>query len=726
MLMGTIFLGLALIASIAAVGALLWGRSLGPVDGEPITNTGYFATFTATAGYTVSVLIMLAAFFRQDFTFQYVAENHPTDVSSLAWLYKISGMWAGREGSLLFWAWLLSLFAAWIAYRRMDKTDDLSNMGIMVTNVVMALFGAAMMLSQPNNPFKATPAEWLGPNGELLTSAAMNPLLQHWAMILHPPTLFIGYAGLTIAFAFAMASLIVNDPSKAWVEIVDRVTVFSWLFLGMGIGLGSIWAYVVLGWGGYWAWDPVENASLLPWLTGVALIHSFTVYKRRDGFKRWAIFSAAISFSLVVLGTFITRSGIVQSVHAFQEDPVSKWLFGFMIVAPLVATAIGLWLRGDSFSGNDEFESLTSKEAAYYFNNVLMILAAVLVAYMTITSALPTWMPFGKQSIGVDTYNMLARPVGILYAFILAVCPILMWRKTEGPAFWSRFKWPATAAAVIFAALIAEWWVVLRPIYNFMVAQGGKSAKGFEAFGPPAIYHGLAILAFLAASFIISTATWLFIDGARKRAAAKGGTFFGSLGNILFKARTQSGGYLSHIGIGIILIGLVGSAMYVRDVRKMIDDKPGQVSFKVDNYTFNYQGIKDRQLPNGDVDSIAVFNVDKNGKPVGTMSPGLTQFARQEQTRLNAAVSSEPLRDIFVVWEGNQNNQLSMNVKVNPLIWFAWGGFIILMCGSALAAWPRRRSELVVVSTSDKAGSAKSASARSSGKGRSSGAKKKK
>ena len=209
-------------------------------------------------------------------------------------------------------------------------------MGLMVTNIVLMLFSAGMLFSDAEQPVQGRRRpSYLDASGKLVGEAAawgMNPLLQHWAMILHPPTLFIGYAGLTIPFAFAIAALIVNDGSKAWVEIVDRITVFSWLFLGAGIGLGSVWAYVVLGWGGYWGWDPVENASLLPWLTGVGLLHSFTIYRKRDGFKKWAIALASVTFALVILGTFITRSGIVQSVHAFQADPVSLYLFLGMIV----------------------------------------------------------------------------------------------------------------------------------------------------------------------------------------------------------------------------------------------------------------------------------------------------------------------------------------------------------------------------------------------------------
>ncbi len=694
-----LFLGLGFIASLVAVGAFFWGRSLGK-DGEGVANVGYLATFAAMGAYTVSVFVMVAAFYRLDFSFLYVAENHSTDASSLAWLYQLSGLWAGREGSLLFWAWLLAIFAAYVSYRRMEIDDDLSRVGIAITNIVLALFGAAMLFSQPNNPFKATPPELIGANGELLgtlANSAMNPLLQHWAMILHPPTLFIGYAGLTIPFAFALAAIIVNDGSKKWVEIVDRITVFSWLFLGAGIGLGSVWAYVVLGWGGYWAWDPVENASLLPWLTGVGLIHSFTVYRRRDGFKKWAIVNAAATFALVILGTFITRSGIVQSVHAFQQDPVSMYLFGFMIVAPIVAVVVGMFMRGSTFDGNDDFESLTSKEAAYYFNNLLMLVAAILVAYMTVSSALPTWLPFGGQSIGITAYDYLARPIGILYALILAVCPLLSWRQTPAHVFWSRFKWPAVVGSAIFALLMAEWALSLRPIYDAMVAAGGEGARKFLAWGPAGLYHGVGIVGLFAGAFLIATTLFLFIEGARKRSAAKGESFFAALGNIMLKARTQSGGYLSHIGIGLIIIGLVGSSMFVLDVRAMVDDKPGS-TFTVDDYTFTYQGLEENELANGDMDARAVFAVTRDGRDVGTIRPGLLQFAKQQQTKLNADVKSEPLRDIFVVFEGLQGEQLSMNVKINPLIWFAWGGFAVLMIGSALAAWPKSQPQLEAVS----------------------------
>ncbi len=693
LILGQVSLGVALIAALAAVGAFLWGRSLGEKNGAGVSKFGYWATFAGAGALTVSVLVMLIAMFSKDFTFMYVAENHSTDVSGLSWLYQLSGLWAGREGSLMFWAWLLALFASWIAYRELDKRDDLANMGLMVTNFILFLFAFGMMFSEPNMPFKASPAEWLGPNGELLTAAGMNPLLQHWAMILHPPTLFIGYAGLTIPFAFAIAAMIVNDGSKRWVEMVDRVTIFSWLLLGAGIGLGSVWAYVVLGWGGYWAWDPVENASLLPWLTGVGLIHSFTVYRKRNAFKRWAVMMSAFTFALVILGTFITRSGVVQSVHGFAPDNLSLWLFLFMILGSVIAAGIGLYLRWETFAGDDEFESLSSKEAAYYFNNVLMLVAGLLVAYMTVSSALPSWMPYGGQSIGATAYDLLARPVGILYILILAVCPILSWRKTGAALFWQRIKWPLVGGAVIFGLLLAEWWLTLKPIYEATIANGGEGARKLATWGPSVVYQGIAVVALFAASLLIATTTALFIDGARKRAAARDENFFAALWHIMTTARSQSGGYLAHIGMGIILIGLVGSSMFVLDNRIQLEDKPG-ASFKVSNYTFTYQGIQDTTLANGDTNSVATFEVSKDGKPIGVVTPGLTQFARQQQTKLNARVLAEPLRDLFVVWEGNQDNKLSMNVKINPLIGFAWGGFALLLLGTALAAWPKKRPAL--------------------------------
>ena len=705
--LGFALLVIGFLATLVSIGTLLLGHGLGVKQGEKMTNVGYLATFVAMGSLTLATALMVLAFFRVDLSFMYVAENHSPDVSNLAWLYKLSGLWAGREGSFLLWAWILSLFASWVAYKRIEFTDRLSNMGLMITNIVLALFTAGMMFSEPNNPFKATPPAFLDPTTHQLVGEAakwgMNPLLQHWAMILHPPTLFIGYAGMTIPFAFAIAALIVNDGSKKWVELTDRITIFSWLFLGAGIGLGAVWAYVVLGWGGYWGWDPVENASLLPWLTGVGLLHSFTVFRKRDGFKRWSVMLSAFTFALVILGTFITRSGILadSSVHSFAPDNISLWLFLFMIVASLAAAGIGLLMRWDTFSGNDEFESLTSKEAAYYFNNVIMLVAGLVVAYLTISAALPKGFPLGGQSIPGTTFDSVARPVGILYLAILAVCPLLSWRGTDGATFWKRIKWPLGGAVVLFGLLMAEYFFNLRQIYYFMITQGTLPGQKMASAGPGWYYETLAVLGLLVASLLISSQLSLFIDGAIKRSKARSENFFAALWSIFTKARSQSGGYLSHIAMGIILIGLVGSAMFVMDQTFLVKSTPGS-TFQVDRYTFTYRGITDSTLANGNKVTKAQFDITSGGKPVSTITPGQTAFPTSENPRLDAAVLSQPLRDIFVVFQGQeQSGDLSVNVKVNPLIGFSWFGFALLLLGTTLAAWPKAGArELAAVSTS--------------------------
>ena len=712
--LGQTTLWVAFAAALVSIGALVFGHLQGAKKGEGLTNVGYLATFVAAGVLTISIFIMVVSFFRQDFTLLYVAENHSPDTSGLSWLYKLSGLWAGREGSFLLWTWFISLFASFVAWKRIEITDALSNMGLMVTNIVLALFAAAMLFSDSNAPFKVTPVGSIDPTTHQLigeaTAWGMNPLLQHWAMILHPPMLFLGYAGMTVPFAFALAALIVNDGSRAWVDIVDRITIFAWLFLGAGIGLGAVWAYVVLGWGGYWGWDPVENASLLPWLTGVGLLHSFTVFKRRDGFKRWAISLSGSTFALVILGTFITRSGIVQSVHAFSPDLVSQYLFESMIIAAVVVPLFLLAVRWKTFEGNDEFESLTSKEAAYYFNNVIMLVAGWLVAYLTVTSAIPVWFhigstvfpPLAHTSVPGTTYDAVARPVGIFYLSILAFCPLLAWRATDWSTLWKRLQIPLAGAAIIFLLLVAEWVTTLKPIYDFMVAQTSEPARKFLIAGPPWYYHALAIVGFLVASVLISNMLWLFIDSAIKRAQSREENFFAALWSIVTKARSQSGGYIVHIGMGIIMIGLIGSAMYVQDQTFMVKDQVG-TTFKMADYTFTYQGVDEATLANGNTTSKMKLAVSRGGRQLGVITPGMTNFTATQQNRLDAKVFSEPLRDIFVVFQGGSNGQLVVNVKINPLIWFSWGGFIILLLGTVLAVWPKPGGrELTSVKTQPK------------------------
>jgi len=682
--LGNVLLGLASVCAVASIVAF----AMGGKDGANPRKVGHLLTLGVFGFSTLAVLLLATAFLSENWSLIYVVFNHPTITGPWAWMYRLSGVWAGREGSLLFWQWILAMYAAFLAVKFIKADSRLGATGLAIVNFVQLFFLAALFIEQ-NNPFMMTPAGYVDPTtGALLTSAAMNPLLQTWAMLLHPPTLFIGYAGLTVPFAFALAALITGDVSKRWVVFSDRITVFSWLLLGIGIGLGSVWAYIELAFGGYWAWDPVENASILPWFTGVALIHSMTVYRRRGGFKAWTFVLAAVTFVFVLLGTFITRSGVVQSVHAFAEDPLSFWLFLTMMVGSLGVVLVGVAMRWKSLvTESDGFERIASKEGSYYFNNVIMLIASVLVAYMTLTSAFPTWMPLGGQSIKPPAFDALARPLGIFYILVMTACPVLSWGGGDWKKLWDRGKMPIVIGTALAAFFVFLYFTVMLP---FFTPDGST---------PDWWHHFLAVAGVVTAGYAIALPIWLFIDGARKRAASTETSFGAALGWILTKARTQSGGYLTHLGMGIILIGLVGSTMFVRTHQVVLPQQPG-ASQSAEGYTFTFVDLEEtqenvREGGSGDTVYTLVTDVSKNGKSVQIARPQIRfpqQLAAQNQTTQHVALVIEPFKDVFLSFSGvDQANNANLTIKFFPLQSWVWGGFIVTILGTGLASWPKKR-----------------------------------
>jgi len=739
--LGSLLLGLSLLGAVVSIGALVFGHKVGPRDGKKITSVGYIGTLVVFLTTTLATLLLLVALMTKDFSFLYVIQNHSRDVSSLSWLYSISALWAGREGSLLFWAWLLSTYSAYMAWRRMSTADPVSNLGLAVLNFVQVFFLVALFFDT-NNAFVAAPAGAVDAAGNLVgqfVTSGMNPLLQHWAMILHPPTLFIGYAGLTVPFAFALGALFANDGSKHWVEIVDRVTVFAWLALGIGIGLGAIWAYVVLGWGGYWAWDPVENASLLPWLTGVGLLHTFTVYRRRGSFKNWAVMMSAVSFVLVLLGTFITRSGVIASVHGFEPDVVSLWWFLSMMVLSILVPALMLWKRKEAFKSDNEFTSLMSKEGSHYFTNVFMLLSALLVAALTLAPAkIP--VPFtsiiwqvSSTTFSASAFDLLARPVGIIFVLIMTVCPILSWGATGAAAFWKRAKWPFAGAGVLGAVFIGIWYTSMLP--NYIISHnldGTVATKGLPALaGIQAIIdHTESIIGLLVAAWAIALPIYLFIEGSRARARARGENPFAAFFHILFKSRSQSGGYLTHLGVGIVLVGLIGSSMYVQTIRMAVADKAGsalewvadstQPDWKpnLGGYSLVYQGFNSTTLENKDVQQTVKLDLKQGDATIASLSPSVVELANRSEnqsTRYLAALDVGLLRDVFVAFQGVDQSSgtpvLQFEVKINPMISWAWVGFVIMILGTGIAMVPKRERVLAAVPAQATAMKKKSAQA---------------
>lgn len=704
------FAGVVMSALCLLIGQVLHVR--GKKDAADTASWGGCAAAVLAAfALTVCCGILVYCFMVGDMSIQYVLMEHSDADGPLGVLYRFAGLWAGREGSLLFWAWLISVFNAVVAVRAMKHLDRLDCMALFVSDLVLSAFVAVCLFSESNMPFTATAAPYIDENGRLTALAqalGMSPLLEHWAQAIHPPTLFIGYAGLTIPFAYAIAALIVNDSSDKWVVRAGRYAMFSWLFLGIGIGLGAIWAYVVLGWGGYWAWDPVENASLLSWMVALALVHSFTVYRQRGAFKRWSVMCACLAFAFVVVGTFITRSGVVQSVHAFAGDPVSLVLFGALIAVAVAVGVIGLAIRWKSFASDDAIESMASKAAAYYFNNVIMIVFTFVLAYLTVASALPSFLPFGGQALSAGTYDAIARPLGIAYCLIIAVCPLLAWSKTDRVQFVRLAKVPALCAAVLFAVLMVYFVTTLYPAYDEVIqaaaasdaSQAAKAAADdLLAQGPVWYYNGLAIAGFAVASLLFFNTLFLIARAASKRARTTGknpvAAFFGMVGS----NSARYGGYIAHFAMSVILIGLIGSSMYVTEKTGYIafDEEANTAeSFVIDDYELRYTDSAVEVQPNGDDVLYRVeFDVYKTGGSyVGHVDPSVQLVSSTQQTKLNASVISLPTEDLFVVYRGvNEAGDLSMDVRVNPLVSFAWIGFALLMLGTAIAAFGRRRKQ---------------------------------
>lgn len=685
-------------------------------SGSTLLWGGHIATILTFAGLTFCCGLLVFCFVSGDNTIQYVVNGRSHADGVLGTFYRVAGLWEGREGSLLFWAWLISAFNLVVAIRNMKRLERIDSMALLVSQLVLACFLGLLLFSENNSPFIATATKYLNSNGSLNAAGSilgMNSLLEHWAMAVHPPALFIGYAGLTIPFAYAIAALIVNDSSDAWVRKCQRYTMVSWFFLGIGIGLGAIWAYVVLGWGGYWGWDAVENASLFPWLIGVALIHSFTVYRRRGAFKRWAVMCACLTFAFVITGTFISRSGLVQSVHAFEGDALSLALFGSLIAASLLAGIIGIIIRWKSFgpkdSADENVDNIVSRDAAYYFNNVIMVVFTFLICYLTVASALPSWLPFGGQALSAGTYNAVARPLGVLYCLVLAECPLLGWRSTDRADFLARAKVPGICAAVLFALLMVFMVTNLWPAYDATIAAGGSNGIGLAAEGPAWYYKGLSAVGFAVASLIFFNTLFKIGRNTSKWAHSHNVSPFVAFFKMIDGHASTYGGYLAHLGIAVILVGLIGSAMFVTEKTGYVayDSATNTAAdFTVQDYTLKYTGnsvIEDASKAN--IYYTAEYDVYRGGSYVGHVAPTLQLVEATQQTKSNAAVIGFPEEDLFVVYKGvNTNGAFSMDVRVNPLIRFVWGGFALLMLGALLAGVGRRagkKAELESVAAAD-------------------------
>jgi len=721
LLLGQSGLYLGLLGAAAAVILYTFGyirkRQGATAFGNQLQSGGNYATLASMMGMTIAVMVLIVGFITRDFSMLYIAENHSKDVTSIAFFLDISALWAGQAGSLLFWAWVMTLFAGYLAFRNSRQSDETSlhAMSLMVLNFLILVFSSFMVLTKGHMPFLETPAH-MYVDGQLVGAATrfgMNPLLQHWAMVLHPPTLFLGYAGLAVPFAYGMGAIITRNLSSDWVKACDRIAVFSWYWLGIGIWVGAIWAYVELSFGGFWSWDPVENASMLPWFAGLALIHSMTVYRRKGNMKIWSLMLAALTYTMVVMGTFIVRSGIIDSVHAFPEDPFARDMFFAIMVGSLLFMLIGvIWRRAD-LKNNSDFDSLTGKDAMYYINNVMMTLMTLILLFMTTSQATT------GRVYALSQYEVIARFLGIIYIAMIAICPMLNWNATDSKTFLNRIWAPAAWSLLPFAGLVWVWWDQLRPVYDIMVASPNFTlAENFTMYGP-FLYHTIALIAFYLSCFLVVTNIALFVRGTKARVKATGENAVKAFGNILIKARVQSGGYISHLAIGLTVIGLVGSMMYAEEKAVEVPIQEGARIY-ISNYSFYLEEFTKATVyehENEEIRETVHFTVHRDDEFFGHVQTIRYFDPIREMHRVNASVMSEPLRDIYLTMGSSEiTDRIPITLRINPLIWIMWIGSGLLLVGNALAAWPKAKPKpaLAAGAASGKGGS-KSGSAKPGG-----------
>jgi cytochrome c-type biogenesis protein CcmF len=644
---------LALGASFAALGIVTLARGIRRSD-DSLLRLGRRFVFGVLAAGILAVLVMEWGLLSHDFSLQYVAENNARGTPLL---FTITGLWAALEGSILLWLLVLGGFLAFAAHKfRARATDPLVAWATLV-GLVIALFFFALVLG-PANPFKTlavVPSDGNGP----------NPLLQnHPLMAFHPPMLYLGYVGFTIPFMFAIAALITGRFGEGWLTDTRRATLVAWGFLSVGVLLGAWWSYEVLGWGGYWAWDPVENASLLPWLTATAFIHSVIVQERRGMLRVWNLSLIIATFCLTILGTFLTRSGIINSVHSFTESGIGPWLLTFLGL--VAATGIGLiaW-RGDALRAPGRLDSPVSRESAFLVNNLLFAGLAFVVLLGTVYPLLAEALQGRRLSVGEPYFERMTTPIGIALLFLMAVAPALPWRVTKGEVLRRRLLIPAWIGGLT------------------MVVALGLGARGLTD-----------LLVFGLASFAFAAIVRQFYVGARaRRTAYKEGWVRATARTVRSNPRLY-GGLIVHVGVILIAIALAASSSY--STKEEVRLAKGE-SVTVDGYRLTYLG---NTVTVSDQKRVvkARVRIERGGDDLGVYAPAVNIFPNSTSAIGTPSVRTGLLRDVYLTLISSpvEGGRVTLGVAVNPMVVWLWIGGGFLAVGTTIALLPvlrRRRPE---------------------------------
>jgi cytochrome c-type biogenesis protein CcmF len=630
--------------SLALIGIVI------PIIGSRRDDAPYLA-YTRLAILGQFVLVTLAAssliygLVTTDFSIKYVAFN---TTRATPVYYRVTGLWGALEGSLLLWEWILIIFSGIVAWVYRDRHREMMPWVLMIFSIVSAFFlGVVAFVSNPFETIFPIPLDGRG----------LNPLLEDANMMTHPPLLYTGFVGLTVPYAFAMAALIRGKVDEGWIVATRRWTIIAWFFLTMGNLVGAWWSYHVLGWGGYWAWDPVENAAFMPWLPATAFLHSVQVQERRSMLKVWNLSLIIIAFSLTIFGTFLTRSGILSSIHAFSSGPVGTVFLVFLAFVLLSSFGL-LAYRSDQLKGQPELDSMVSRESAFLLNNIVLVSALFTIFLGTIFPLLSEAVAGVQVSVGAPYFNSVTVPLFLLLVFLMGVGPMIAWRKASWDNLKRNFLWPATAS-LMFALGLFVWQVRdLLPLLGF------------------------TLLAFVVFSILYDTALAL---RARHRIAGEG--VFSGLITLARRNQRRYGGLVVHLGVVLIIMGIAGSMTYSLEREATLALKE---HLTVGRYLIQFEGLKGAQQPTH-FRVEGAFRVFHSGDEVGVLSPALKFFPTQQSPVGRAVHRSSISDDIYLILSGFSEldkNQATLKVLVRPLVVWMWIGGFVIMLGTLVAILP--------------------------------------
>ncbi len=642
--LGGFVLFFALGVTLYAVAASVAGARAGREDWLASSRNAVLAHFCLV---TLAIFLLEYALITSDFSLRYVVN---TSTRGSLTRYKIAGLWGSLEGSILLWEWLQALFATLVVARYSDRHRLLMPYVQAILQGISAFF--LLLMTFGANPFtRVFPIP--------LDGRGLNPLLEVTDMLVHPLLLYLGYVGFSVPFAFAMAALITGRPSEEWLTITRRWTVVAWLFLTGGIFYGGWWSYRTLGWGGYWAWDPVENASFMPWLTGTAFIHSVMIQERKRMLKVWNLILITLTFSLVIFGTFLTRSGILGSVHAFADGPVGIMFLAFLALILLFSFSLVAY-RSDRLKGHGELDSIVSRESAFLLNNLVLVGICFTVFLGTIFPLLAEAIRGTKISVGTPYFNRVSVPLGMALLLLMGIGPLIAWGRSSLNNLKRNFLWPSLAAVAGAGILYAL---------------GVRQAE--------------VLLAFLLCLFVLGTIVFEFVVATRTRAKATGEGILEAFTTLLLKGRRRYGGLIVHLGVVVAIIGIAVSSVYKVEREQTL--KQGE-SLSVGPYSLRFDGLAAGERPTH-ILVWANLMAFKNGKPLHELTPGQRFYPNQQAPFGSVDARYHWNEDLYVILSAFERDGSSATIKamINPMISWIWIGGGVILLGVIVAVLPERR-----------------------------------